>query len=605
MLATAEATHEFVLGPRASFILEAPPSTPTSRSQAFLFSDTNETPELEVQSEIFEEPSEQARRVLDEIVRRSEIDVARYPDSTLLRANLGLSLFRANRLDEAEEQLRRAITDKRSSLLANVTLASVLWARGSLHEARNVLTTVLARHPDNTEALRVLADVAIGQGRFDEASELWKRIDELDPGALPPYQIGVLDLVAKRSNEAIRHFKLSVRRDPRSARSHHALGVAYAIAGQMPKALNAFRIAARLDPDMPEALHGIATALRGLNRDDEALAILARGVENHSHQYRLHELLSLIYVERKYFREALSQLYLALRDLQELGGDHQIDIARVANNLGVCYVQTKGWSEAKQAFRRAMDAFPTGRTIPANNLGLVAITNAEYESAREVLVALRDDRLADEDTLLLLAESYSRQGEYVDAVEVLDACINEGLASWKTYATQGVFLSDNLKEFERAIAVLREGYAHFPAVALVRNNLAYAYLMAADPEDAREILDATDAPDSPLDATLLIATRGLLSLWEGDMDRGREFYDKASRMASDLGKHWFARQVRQKKHLELARALLREGRQGDAVEEVKAGLSVVGRPTYRSDLEALAKQLDPAFQPPQVVSPSS
>jgi len=95
----------------------------------------------------------------------------------------------------------------------------------------------------------------------------------------------------------------------------------------------------------------------------------------------------------------------------------------------------------------------------------------------------------------------------------------------------------------------------------------------------------------------LIATRGLLRLREGDEKQGVALYDQAERLARELGDKELARRVRQKKHLELARFLIRKSAFERAKAEIKYGLAIhVKFFSYDEDLRRLEEDIGQAVE---------
>jgi hypothetical protein len=93
--------------------------------------------------------------------------------------------------------------------------------------------------------------------------------------------------------------------------------------------------------------------------------------------------------------------------------------------------------------------------------------------------------------------------------------------------------------------------------------------------------------------TVLAATWGLLYLWEGDIERGSEQYELAERLACEVPQSELRNIVRQKMHLELARAYLRRQDIASAEAEISLGLSVrAGRDIYAQSLMALRNELE-------------
>jgi len=153
-------------------------------------------------------------------------------------------------------------------------------------------------------------------------------------------------------------------------------------------------------------------------------------------------------------------------------------------------------------------------------------------------------------------------------------------------------LADWKEQYDAAIAVLREGFERDPSNVFVLNNLAYVHLMRGEPAYARAILD--QVKDLSDNAMVLTATRGLLLLWEGDIEGGEALYKEAEALAFQRGFRDLAYSIRQKKHLELSRAYLRSGRPAEAVMQLESGLGVPrGQRLYRycDQLAELKKQL--------------
>ena len=79
----------------------------------------------------------------------------------------------------------------------------------------------------------------------------------------------------------------------------------------------------------------------------------------------------------------------------------------------------------------------------------------------------------------------------------------------------------------------KTGLQRFPRVPGLINNLAYINLQLGRVTDAREVLQSL--PRRVVPHTELIATQGLLHLWEGDIEGARRLYEEAARKASADG----------------------------------------------------------------------
>jgi tetratricopeptide (TPR) repeat protein len=145
-------------------------------------------------------------------------------------------------------------------------------------------------------------------------------------------------------------------------------------------------------------------------------------------------------------------------------------------------------------------------------------------------------------------------------------------------------MADYSRDMTGALAALREGNERFRGDPVIVNNLAYVYLMQGDARNARLVLESTEINSVEAFKVPLIATWGLLYLWEGEIEKGRSEYRKAEELAVREGNKRLSRIVTQKMHLELARAYGRRGDIERAEMEVSGGLAINERSPYREDL---------------------
>lgn len=85
---------------------------------------------------------------LDEALALLDKALKLAPDDAFILDSMGWALFKAKRLPEAENHLRRAYTGRPDPEIA-AHLGEVLWQRGQREEARRVWNEALKQHPDN------------------------------------------------------------------------------------------------------------------------------------------------------------------------------------------------------------------------------------------------------------------------------------------------------------------------------------------------------------------------------------------------------------------------------------------------------------------------
>ena len=98
------------------------------------------------------------------------------PDRPAMRLQYGALLRDAGALEDSERQLRIAVEQAAADdARARVSLAETLAARGHHEEAARVIDAVLARTPDDPDALSARARLLVAQGRPAEAQAALER----------------------------------------------------------------------------------------------------------------------------------------------------------------------------------------------------------------------------------------------------------------------------------------------------------------------------------------------------------------------------------------------------------------------------------------------
>lgn len=103
------------------------------------------------------------------------------PDDAETLSNLGMLLMRANRLDESENVLRRALALRPGNVDAHNHLAITLAERGRLSEAQVNANAALALDPRHEKAAITLALILQTQGRLVEAVAVYRDLLERNP----------------------------------------------------------------------------------------------------------------------------------------------------------------------------------------------------------------------------------------------------------------------------------------------------------------------------------------------------------------------------------------------------------------------------------------
>jgi choline-sulfatase len=171
---------------------------------------------------------------------------------------LGDSLRMAGHGREAIEVLERTARANPKFAQPWLSIGAVHFARQAFMEAAAAYEKALSIEPDQVEALRGLADIALVGDRLDEAKTRYSHILEIDQGdAGALAKLGVVTARTGRADEAIALFQKSVERDPKNADANLYLAGALASNGRPAEAVPYFERALAAGPRAPMALNGL------------------------------------------------------------------------------------------------------------------------------------------------------------------------------------------------------------------------------------------------------------------------------------------------------------------------------------------------------------
>ncbi len=293
----------------------------------------------------------------------------------------------------------------------NRTMAEALACHGAgrLREAGEIYREILARHPQDADALHLLGVIAFQGGDNDQALALISKAVNIRPGT--PVFLDNLGLVLARLGRledaeqahrkalalddglACAHNNLgavlraagdmsgaeaahrrALELDPGNVGAHNNLGNVLAVSGRAGEAEENYRQALTLNPDFPMALSNLGSVLRGRGNLDEAEALCRRAVDLSPDYAQGWNNLGNILMAREQVDEAVT----CFRRAVEIHPGFEL----AWSNLGSALVGLGLWEEAKRAFHQAIKADPrcaeahNGLGVLEQNLGRAAAAHA-------------------------------------------------------------------------------------------------------------------------------------------------------------------------------------------------------------------------------------
>jgi tetratricopeptide (TPR) repeat protein len=361
------------------------------------------------------------------------------------------------------------------------------------------------------------------------------------------------------------------------------------------RAVVSFKSALALATDKQNAVHSLSYVLFQYRHFDAIITLLDPYLRDAPDDIIARELLASSFLEQSQYSLARRQLHAALNALRG-DGENSKQNSRILNNLGVCDHGEGRLQSAGKLFLRSIEAYSGFDNIARHNLVKVLLREHKFDEASKILTVCHERDPENRDTRELQGLTLALQERIEDAIALLSKEIQTGKATEGIYALLSGLLTDEKRDFESGYRIAREGLGRFGLSSRLTNNAAYSLLMAGRVREARQILDGmphnagSDRLDTP---SALAATWGLLYLWEGNIEKGNEQYRLAETLARGVNVPDLPEIVRQKMHLENARAYVRLGQFTKAKIEISRGLNVKkGRDSYREDLANLSDELD-------------
>jgi tetratricopeptide (TPR) repeat protein len=191
------------------------------------------------------------------------------------------------------------------------------YQAGRLQEAERKYRQILAREPENADALHLL---------------------------------GVIERQTERCADAIDHIGQAIQRNPDFAEAHNDLGKAHADLGRQQVATDCFRRALDLRPDFLDAQNNLGNALKAQGKLDEAIACYLRALEFKPDWAGVLYNLGNAFKEQGKLEQAIACYHRSL--------EIQADYVDTHNNLGNALKDQGKLDEAIACYQRALELQP-------------------------------------------------------------------------------------------------------------------------------------------------------------------------------------------------------------------------------------------------------
>ena len=274
----------------------------------------------------------------------------------------GVAALEAGRHDEAESAFRRVLAREPDNADALRRLGVVVYMKGDYEDARGLLDMAIDLSPDDADAYNNLAAILLDRGELTEAEVNFRRARELNPDDTDiNFNLGLILLQRCNFVEARSCFEMVVEARPEDADAHHNLAMAWRRESgkeAAAAALASFRRAVEIDGDDCDSLLELAVLLREEGCLTDALATSERVLKTDSEDARAHYNHGSILYEFGRYEDAV-------RSFQRAIAGEPPDL-RGHDALGRSLAAMGDMDGAIRAFHRGVEAQPDNHRIKRN-----------------------------------------------------------------------------------------------------------------------------------------------------------------------------------------------------------------------------------------------
>ncbi len=238
---------------------------------------------------------------------------------------------------------------------------------------------------------------------------------------------------------------------------------------------------------------------------------------------------ALGYWDSRHIQLSRTWFELTLQENPDLGEAHIY--------LGNIFVYKNKLREAIKEYDKAEKVDYLKQVAQINKVVVYAALK-EFKLAKRILDGLLK-RHSNDSAVLAVAGFFNLQaGDYDVSISFLEKSILSGIVKKAPYIDLTYLYSVYLRDFDKTIE-----FASRPSLPLTvkdeplfLNNLAYGLIKLGKIEDAENILKQIDKGDwlkdiDPNVPCAILATKGLLNIYKGEIDEGNKLYKKAEGMA--------------------------------------------------------------------------
>ncbi len=308
--------------------------------------------------------------------------LARNPSAAMAWFNLGDTLAKKGRHDEAIASFRRALELRPNDAAGHNDLACELVVIGQPLAAIPLFERALVLRPGYAEVHNNLGNAFRSLGRIAEATAQYEKALAAKPDYPEAHNNLACELSAQgRLADALTHFETAIRLQPDHATAHGNRANVLRDVGRWPEAFASYERALQLNPKSAETLANYALALATAGRTGDALARFAAAAQLNPASPKIHRDWGTTLARSGRQAEAITQFEALVRL------DPRAPAAYAT--LGNAFAQAERWADAARTFRAGLQAAPADADLHCNLAVALASAGQLTEAVVEFRHALR------------------------------------------------------------------------------------------------------------------------------------------------------------------------------------------------------------------------
>jgi tetratricopeptide (TPR) repeat protein len=234
------------------------------------------------------------------------------PGKTAASLYRGKALVNVGRFEEAGSALESYRATHPQDEDAVYLLAYVRFREDKPRESLQLFTDAARLHDPTPDDLKVVALDYVLLGDYDDAARYLEKCLTLDPENVEArYHLGRVRYQQNRFDLAIAAFQDVLRHDPGSVKAEDNLGLSLEAKNEIEQALSAYRSAVKLDEDLPvhsgQPYLDLGTLLIKSSHPDQAIPPLIRAATIEPNSGKIHYQLAKAYFDMNRFDKALPE----------------------------------------------------------------------------------------------------------------------------------------------------------------------------------------------------------------------------------------------------------------------------------------------------------